>query len=44
MMDDETRNAVVAYRLENAHETLNELPIHIQHELWNTAMSRLYLF
>ena len=42
MMDDETRHAVVAYRLENAHKTLNELPIHIQHELWNTAMNRLY--
>jgi len=42
MMNKETREAVVAYRLENAHKTLNEIPIHIEHELWNTAVNRLY--
>ena len=42
MIDKETRGAIVAYRLENAYKTLNEIPIHIEHELWNTAISRLY--
>jgi uncharacterized protein (UPF0332 family) len=42
MMDKETRNAIVSYRLENAHKTLNEIPIHIENELWNTAINRLY--
>ena len=41
-MNKETRDAIVAYRLENAHKTLNEIPIHIEHELWNTAINRLY--
>jgi len=26
MMNEETREAIVAYRLENAHRTLNEIP------------------
>ena len=42
MMNEETREAIVAYRLENAYKTLNEIPIHIEHELWNTAINRLY--
>lgn len=42
MIDKETRDAIVAYRLENAHKTLNEIHIHIEHELWNTAINRLY--
>jgi len=42
MMDEETRVAVVEYRLENARNTLNELPILIENEFWNTAISRLY--
>lgn len=42
MIDTETRDAIVNYRLENAHKTLNEIPIHIEHELWNTAINRLY--
>ena len=42
MMNKETRDAIVAYRLENAQKTLNEIPIHIEHKLWNTAVNRLY--
>jgi len=42
MIDKETRDAIVVYRLENAHKTLNEIPILIQNELWNTAINRLY--
>lgn len=41
-MNEETRDAIVAYRLENSHKTLNEISIHIEHELWNTAVNRLY--
>jgi len=42
MIDKEAREAIVAYRLEKAHKTLEEIPIHIEHELWNTAVNRLY--
>ena len=42
MMDKETKDAIVAYRLENATRTLNEIPLHIKNELWNTAINRLY--
>jgi len=42
MMDKETRDAIVAYRLENADKTLDEISIHISNELWNTAINRLY--
>ena len=42
MMDKETRSAIVAYRIENAHKTLNDIPILIGHEMWNTAVNRLY--
>jgi uncharacterized protein (UPF0332 family) len=42
MMNEETRKAIVAYRLENAHKTSDEIPIHIANELWNTAINRLY--
>jgi uncharacterized protein (UPF0332 family) len=42
MIDKEAREAIVAYRLEKAHKTLEEIPIHIEHQLWNTAVNRLY--
>ena len=42
MIDKVTRDAIVAYRLENADRTLNEISIHIKNELWNTAINRLY--
>jgi uncharacterized protein (UPF0332 family) len=42
MINNEDREAIVNYRLENAHKTLAEITIHIQNELWNTAISRLY--
>ena len=41
MMDGETRNAIIAYRMENANKTLKEIPILIRHELWTTAVNRL---
>lgn len=42
MMNEEDRLAVVAYRLDNAHRTLNNIPIMLQNELWDAAMNRLY--
>ncbi|GHT11139.1 hypothetical protein FACS189426_12560 [Bacteroidia bacterium] len=42
LLDKETKDAIVSYRLINAHKTLDEIPIHIEHELWNTAINRLY--
>ena len=41
-MNKDTRDAIVAYRIENAHKTLNDIPILIEHEMWNTAVNRLY--
>jgi uncharacterized protein (UPF0332 family) len=42
MMDEATRSAIVSYRMENALNTLKEIPIHTEHKLWNTAVNRLY--
>jgi len=42
MIDKDKKDAIVAYRLENAQKTLNEIPIHIQNELWSTAINRTY--
>jgi len=30
------------YRIQKARETFNEVGLHIQNELWNTAINRLY--
>jgi len=42
MMNKESRDAIVAFRLEKARKTLGEIPILVDHELWNTAVNRLY--
>ena len=42
MLNEEKRNAIVAYRLERSQKTLEEIPILIRNELLNTAISRLY--
>ena len=36
------RNEIVKYRLSRAHETLREVDILIENQLWNTAVNRLY--
>ncbi len=41
-MTDTERNEIVKYRLSRAHETLNEVDILIDNQLWNTAINRLY--
>lgn len=42
MMTDEERAQVVAYRMENARNTLGEVTFHIKHGFYNTAMNRMY--
>ena len=41
-MTDEERKKLVVYRIEKAKNPLNEIHLHIQNELWLTAMNRLY--
>lgn len=41
-MNDKERKELVHYRLERAKSTIKEVEIHIQNELWNTAINRLY--
>ncbi len=36
------KKKLVNYRIEKAKDTLNEIHLHIQNELWLTAMNRLY--
>jgi len=42
MMNRDARDAIVAFRIEKARKTLGEIPILLEHELWNTAVNRLY--
>ncbi len=41
-MKQEERQALATYRIIKARETFNEVELHIQNELWNTAINRLY--
>ena len=41
-MKQSGRNELVKYRLSRAHETLREVDILIENQLWNTAVNRLY--
>lgn len=41
-MTDEERRSLVSLRLQNAKETLTELPILMEHGFWNTTVSRMY--
>lgn len=41
-MTDEERKAIVAYRMENARRTLNEIADHSEKGYWNTAVNRMY--
>ena len=43
MMTEEDRVAVVAYRMENARRTLDEVIFHIKQGFYNTAMNRICL-
>ncbi len=41
-MNQEERQELVKYRLTKARETFNEVDLHIENKLWNTAVNRLY--
>ncbi|MBN1250872.1 MAG: HEPN domain-containing protein [Bacteroidales bacterium] len=41
-MTQDERNELVNYRILRAKETLSEIELLIQNELWNTAINRLY--
>lgn len=41
-MKDSDRSDLAKYRINRARETLSEISLHIENELWNTAVNRLY--
>ncbi len=41
-MNEANRKEIVKYRLSRAHDTLQELEILVENQLWNTAVNRLY--
>lgn len=41
-LDDASRESLVAYRIERAHETLREVDYLVAGEFYNAAVSRLY--
>ena len=41
-MKDSERADLIHYRLNRASETLQEMDIHLENGLWNTAINRLY--
>jgi uncharacterized protein (UPF0332 family) len=41
-MNDAERRELVTYRLNKAKATINEIDLHIQNELWNTSVNRIY--
>jgi uncharacterized protein (UPF0332 family) len=41
-MNQEERQELVKYRITKARETFNEVDLHVENKLWNTAVNRLY--
>ena len=41
-MNDKDRKELVVYRINRAKETLKEIDILVDNELWNTTINRLY--
>ena len=41
-MNQHERDELVNYRIAKAKTTLEEVKLHIENELWNTAINRLY--
>ncbi len=41
-MNKQDRQNLVEYRIAKARETLDEISLHIDNKLWNTAINRLY--
>ena len=42
MLTDQDRIAIVRYRIETAHKTLDEVQTHIDNGFYNTAVNRMY--
>ncbi len=41
-MNEKDRKSLVQYRIKKARDTLDEVALHVENELWNTAVNRLY--
>lgn len=41
-MNQQEREELIKYRLAKARETFEEVELHIENELWDTAVNRLY--
>ena len=41
-MNESDRKKIIKYRITRARETLKEVDVHIENQLWNTAVNRLY--
>jgi uncharacterized protein (UPF0332 family) len=41
-MTDDERHDMVTYRLQRAKETIAEVNLHVENELWTTAVNRIY--
>jgi len=41
-MNQGERQELVKYRITKARETFNEVGLHVENKLWNTAVNRLY--
>ncbi len=41
-MNDQEKIELVNYRIKRAKSTLKEVDLHVQNELWSTAVNRLY--
>jgi uncharacterized protein (UPF0332 family) len=41
-MNEQEIKELVQYRINRAKDTLNEVNIHVENELWNTGVNRLY--
>ncbi len=41
-MREEEKNELVEYRIKKAKDTIKEIDVHIKHELWSTAINRIY--
>jgi uncharacterized protein (UPF0332 family) len=41
-MNQQEREELISFRISKAKDTLKEVDLHIENELWNTAVNRLY--
>ena len=41
-MKKKERQELIKYRITKARETFNEVELHVENKLWNTAVNRLY--